>query len=144
MNSAINPPKNLHPFPAKPADTISRLRKLPDTRSRIGWVLTEFMQAGQTRRDLFEDCRVDHTRGLMPLPRHIQTQSGIALLSHEIIKLGKQNGEIRQDIPPDILAALFAFAFIEVAQAGQRPEQLQAQETIEYCIELMIHGLYDN
>ena len=144
MTSAINPLKNLHPFPANPAGTISRLRKLPDTRSRIGWVLTEFMQEGQTRRDFFEDYRVDHTRGLMPLPRHTQTQSGIALLSHEIIKLGKQNGEIREDIQPDILAALFAFAFIEVAQAGLRPEQLNPLDTIEYCIELIIHGLNHN
>ncbi len=58
-----------------------------------------------------------------------------------IIELGQAAGEIRSDIDPNLLEALFEFSFIVAAQAYYRnPADFDRESTITQCVDLFLRG----
>lgn len=128
-------------FEDRRAERILQLRKLPDTRTRVIWILSELIAGVRAQKDIFEKYLVYQIQNMISLHRDAGVKSGIKLLAREIIVLGQENEEIRQDIPLDILLALFEFAFIEVAQEFyMKPESFDAQVAIEYMVDLFMNG----
>ncbi len=128
-------------FEDRRAERILQLRKLPDTRTRMIWILSELIAGVRAQKDVFEKYLVYQIQNMISLHRDAGVKSGIKLLAREIIVLGQENEEIRQDIPLDILLALFEFAFIEVAQEFyMKPESFDAQVAIEYMVDLFMNG----
>lgn len=128
-------------FEDRRAERILQLRKLPDTRTRMIWILSELIAGVRAQKDVFEKYLVYQIQNMISLHRDAGVKSGIKLLAREIIVLGQENEEIRQDIPLDILLALFEFAFIEVAQEFyMKPESFDAQVAIEYIVDLFMNG----
>lgn len=68
-------------------------------------------------------------------------ESGLRDLEVAIVELGQRSGEIRTDLPVELLIGLFEFAFIEVAQQFYRaPEQFDAAKSIQQCVDLYLNG----
>lgn len=125
----------------KNADRIASLEKLPDTRTRMTLSLQEMMVWVNKQRDLFEKYFTYRVQNMVSLRRNEEQQKGLLSLETAIIKLGQQSGEIRTDIPFEILQALFEFAFIEVAQQFYKDsDHFDGEKTIADCVELFING----
>jgi AcrR family transcriptional regulator len=122
-------------FRERNAERIQRLQKQPDTRSRLALALSELMEGVQAYPEIFEKYHVYRVQNMISLRQDAGMQSGIGLLSTAIIQLGQANGEVRTDIPLDILLDLFEFVFIEVAmQFYKEPGKFNTPQAIEQAI----------
>jgi len=123
------------------AERIERIRRLPDTRTRMKVALMELMTGVREHQDIFEKYFVYRVQQMISLRRDESHEKGLRQLESEIIRMGQESGEIRTDIPLAILEALFEFVFIEVAQQFyQGPATFQAGEVIDRFVELFLHG----
>ncbi len=126
----------------KPA-RLGELRTLPDTRSRLILILTELMEGVQAQKVIFEKFlahRIQNVVSLRP-PQEESAKSGFDLLAGEIVRLGQASGELRADLPPDMLVDLFEFVFVEVAkQFYTHPDTFIIHAAVEQGADLFIHG----
>jgi AcrR family transcriptional regulator len=120
------------------------LRMLPDTRSRLTFILTKLIERVEAQQDIFEmylAYRVREVVSLRPNPQE-GVKSGFALLSREIIQLGQESGEVRSDLPSDMMADLFEFVFVEVAKRFYlEPDTFNARDAIEQGVSLFMNGV---
>jgi AcrR family transcriptional regulator len=128
-------------FRDKNADRVRPLEKLPDTHTRMTAIFCELIGGVQSQKDIFEKYVIYRMQSMVSFHQEDSEKSGFYLVATEIIRLGQKSGEIRDDLPLYILVELFEFAFIEVVkQCYLEPETFNAQEAIERCIDLCIHG----
>ncbi len=128
-------------FQANNSERVLQFSKMPDTRSRMILILSTLMEGVQEQKEIFEKYLVYQIQNMISVHRNAGVKSGIKLLANEIIILGQKDGEIRSDLPFDILIALFEFVFVEVAQEFyMKPETFNARETIESCVDLFMNG----
>ena len=128
-------------FDQRNPERIRRMRGLPGTRQRMTLVLSELIAGIQSEKDIFERYLVYQVQNMVSLRRDARIQSGFDQLPVEIIRLGQENGELRRDMPFDLLVALFEFAFVEVAQQLYTyPETFNAPEIIARCVDLFMNG----
>ncbi len=129
-------------FKEKNPARIMRLQKMPDTRSRMILILSELIEGVQGQREIFEKYLVYQLQKIVSLHKDERIKSGIRLLATEIIELGQKSGEVRNDIPLDILLDLFEFVFIEVVKLFYtEPEKFKPRESIERCVNLFMNGV---
>lgn len=126
---------------ARNAERIVRMRALPDTRARLTASLTELIEAVAAQPEIFEKYFTYRTRLMISLRREPNRVSGLQALEDEIIRLGQRSGELRTDVPFQILEALFELSFIVVAQRYYQAEAaFDARRTIEHCVEIFMNG----
>jgi len=126
---------------ARNAERVVRMRALPDTRARLTASLTELIDAVRAQPAIFEKYFTYRTQQMISLRRDTNQVSGLRMLEDEIIRLGQDHGELRRDLPFELLEALFEFSFIVVAQRYyQAPVAFDAARTIRQCVELFISG----
>jgi len=129
-------------FREKNPARIMRLRKMADTRSRMILIISELIEGVQGQKEIFEKYLVYQLQKIVSLHKDERIKSGIRLLATEIIELGQKSGEVRNDIPLDILIDLFEFVFIEVAKLFYtEPEKFKPRESIEQCVNLFMNGV---
>lgn len=122
-------------------ERIERLQQLPDTRSRIILSLREMLEAIRGQPELFEKYFTYRVQRMITLDRRAARVSGLHTLERGVIEMGQATGEIRSDIAPTLLEALFEFSFIVAAQAYyQNPVDFDMESTIAQCADLFIHG----
>jgi AcrR family transcriptional regulator len=132
-------------FAGRFGERVAMLRIMPDTRSRLAWVLTEIHRGIAAQPDIFEKYFVYHIHNTLSLRREAGIESGFRQLTAEIAALGRQSAELRGDLPDASLVALFEFAIIQVAQEYyQSPGQFRADETIGRCVDLCLAGARTN
>jgi AcrR family transcriptional regulator len=120
---------------------IEQMRQLPDTRTRMVWLLRELMRGVQAQREIFEKYFVYRIQHMIALQPDESAKSGLHFLEAEIVTLGQAGGEIRADLPFDLLTGLFEFVFIEVAQQFYlNPGRFDADTTINQCVDLFLNG----
>ena len=128
-------------FNQRNPERIRRMLDLPGTRERMTLVLSELIAGIQSEKEIFERYLVYQVQNMVSLRRDARIQSGFDQLPVEIIRLGQENGELRRDMPFDLLVALFEFAFVEVAQQLYTyPETFNAPEIIARCVDLFMNG----
>jgi AcrR family transcriptional regulator len=128
-------------FKEKYSDRILQFSKMLGTRARMVFMLGVLMEGIQEQKDIFEKYLVYQIQNMISVHRNTGVKSGIKELAQEIIVLGQESGEIRSDLPLDILVALFEFVFIEVAQEFyMKPESFNARATIASCVDLFMDG----
>jgi transcriptional accessory protein Tex/SPT6 len=121
------------------------MAKLPDTRARLAASLKELIQAVRQRQELFEIYFTYRTQKMVSLKRQDAQVSGLQRLETEIIRLGREQGEISPDLPIEFLEALYEFTFIMVAQNFYRdPQRFDAESTIACCVDLFMDGAAQN
>lgn len=123
------------------AERVVRMRALPGTRARLTASLAELVEAVRAQPVIFEKYFTYRTRQMISLRRDAGRVSGLRMLEDEIIRLGQERGELRRDLPFELLEALYEFSFIVVAQRFyQAPEAFDAPGTIRHCVELFMSG----
>jgi AcrR family transcriptional regulator len=128
-------------FSEKNPERLQRLRGLIGTRERMTLVLSDLIAGIQTEKEIFERYLVFQVQHMISLRRDARIESGFDQLPAEIVRLGQESGELRQDMPCDLLVALFEFAFVEVAQQLYTcPETFNAPETVARCVDLFMNG----
>ena len=125
---------------ARNAERVARLRSLRSTRARLRVSLTELVEAIGKQREIFEKYFTYRTQQIVSLRRN-DNPSGIRLLEGEIIRMGQEAGELRTDLPVEILEALFEFTFVILAQRFyQDPERFEGARTIDQLVEVFMNG----
>ena len=128
-------------FQERNPDRLAQLRKLPDTRSRLVHVFGLLVEGVRAQQEIFEAFLMHRMRQVISFRPIEGEQSGLYQLIHEIINLGQQGGDLRTDLPADILEGLFEFAFIEtVKPLYLEPDSFDASESIERCVDLFLNG----
>jgi AcrR family transcriptional regulator len=126
---------------ARNAERVERMRRLADTRARLTASLTELAAAVRAQPQLFERYFTYRTKQMVSLRRDGQAPAGLRYLEDEIIRMGRDAGELRTDLPLPLLEALFEFCFIIVAQRYfEAPEQFDAKRTIRQCVDVFMNG----
>jgi AcrR family transcriptional regulator len=129
-------------FKEKNPARFAALRLMPDTRSRTIHIYRELAAGVQSQMDLFEKYLIHQMHGVTSLNKVGSEKSGIEQLAYEIIRLGQESGEIRDDLALYLLADLFEFAFIEVMKPlFLAPETFNADQAIEQCADLFIAAI---
>ena len=132
-----------HTFRDKNADRVRQIAKMPDTCTRMTAIFEELIVGVQAQKDIFAKYIVYRMQSMVSFHQDDNEKSGFFLVATEIIRLGQESGEIRDDLPVNILVELFEFAFIEVVkQCYLEPETFNAKETIARCVDLCIHGAW--
>ncbi len=128
-------------FSDRQAGRVEQLRALPDTRARLTLVFTQLVEGVQRQKDIFEAFmlyRMKQTLSFRPVEAE---PSGLGGLVHEIIRLGQQGGDLRADLPEELLAGLFEYAVIAAIRPYYlSPETFNARESIERCVDLFLNG----
>lgn len=128
-------------FQERNPDRLARLRQLPDTRSRMIHVFNLLIEGVQAQKEIFEAFLVYRMKQVISFRPVNGERSGLYQLVHEIVRLGQQGGDLRADLPDDLLEGLFEFAFIEaVKPLYLEPEGFNASESIERCVDLFLNG----
>jgi AcrR family transcriptional regulator len=126
---------------ARNAERVVRMRALPDTRSRLATSLTELVEAVRAQPVIFEKYFTYRTQQMISLRRDTQETSGLRLLEDDIIRLGQERGELRRDLPVELIEALYEFTFIIVAQRFyQNPGAFDSTAAVTQCVEVFMHG----
>jgi AcrR family transcriptional regulator len=129
-------------FREQHAARMLRLQHLPDTRSRLRAILSELLEGIQVQREIFKKYFVYRIQQMLSLDQDESAQSGLHLLEARIIELGQHSGEVRSDLPLDLLSGLFEFVFIKLAQQFYRePERFEARRAIEQGVELFMNAV---
>jgi len=130
-------------FSDRQDERFERLRELPDTRARLTAILNELMRRVQVQSEIFEIYLAYQIRKVVSL-RPIDNQggkSGIDSLALAIIELGQKSGEIRTDVPIDMLVDLFEFIFVEVAKPFYlAPDRYNTPEVIAQAVDMFMNG----
>lgn len=130
-----------HSFRSKNPEMLQRIRQLPDSRSRMNLVLYTLLERIIEQPNFFREYMVYRVKKMIAIDQNERGKSGIAPVIREIIALGQVNGEIRDDVPQDLLTDFFEFIFIQVAQAFYSdPNSFQIEETIAKYVDLFLHG----
>jgi AcrR family transcriptional regulator len=120
----------------------SQVRDLPDTPARMRLIFTDLVAGVQRQKDVFETYMLYRVRSMLSFQQDEGLKSGLHLLGEEIIRLGKQSGEIRADWPAMLVEDLFEFTLIEVIkQFYLSPATFQAQAAIDQAVELFMQAV---
>ena len=123
-------------------ERLKEIRSLTDTRQRATYIMTLLFEGVRDNQAFFEKYMVYRMQSLVSFQPDEGQKSGFRLLATEIIELGQKDGEVRKDLPPDILVDLFEFTFIEIVkQLALQPQGFNSRETIEHCIDLFMNGV---
>ncbi len=128
-------------FSERQAGRVEAMRALPDTRSRLRLIFGQLVEGVQRNRDIFEAFMVYRMKQVLSFRPEEGDQSGLTGLIHEVIVLGQQGGDLRSDLPEDLLSGLFEYAVIAAVKPFYlQPESYNAPEAIERCIDLFLNG----
>lgn len=130
-------------FQEQNADKRALLRQMPDTRTRLTVILNELIKRVKAQHAIFEKYlayRVQNVVSLHP-PEGGTVKSDFDSLANEIITLGQADGDIRADLPRELLVDLFEFVFVEIAKRYyMQPDAFDAREAVEQGVSLYLNG----
>ncbi len=128
-------------FRRRNSERIQSLKELPGTRARMQLILGQLMEGVQAQPGLFERYIAYRMRNWVSFHRDASQDSGFYLLTAEIVLLGQASGEIRDDLPFDILKDLCEFVFMAVAkQYYMDPHGFDAGQAIDRGLDLFLDG----
>lgn len=130
-----------HSFREKNPEMLQRIRQLPHSRSRMNLVLYTLMEGIIEQPLFFKEYIAYRIKNMIAMDRAEREKSGIGPVVMEIIRWGQTNGEIRNDLPLNLLTDFFEFIFIQVAQAFYSdPNSFQIEKTVAQYIDLFFQG----
>lgn len=122
-------------------ERISRLRELPDTKSRVITLFTQLIKGIESQKEIFEKYLVYRIQSMISFHQDDSEKSGLYLVTRDIIETGQKSGELRKDLPEHILEEFIEFAFIEIVKhLYMKPETFESEKIIEKCADLFLKG----
>lgn len=132
-------------FTVKNEERILQMKNLPDTRARLLMIFNELISGVKGQKEIFEKYLVYRMKILLSFHQEDSEKSGFYLIANEIIKLGREEGEIRKDLPLYVMVELFEFAFIEIVKLFYREkDKFDVSADIEPFVDLCINGIRHN
>jgi len=128
-------------FQQKNPQRLAGLKEYPDTRSRLAAILGDLMAGVLAQPEIFEKFLIYRVKCVMSLYKNENVKGGMEELASVIIHIGRENGEIRTDLPDGVLEEYFEFVFVEAAkQYYKNPEEFVLYETIDRSVDLFLQG----
>ncbi|NDJ74867.1 MAG: TetR/AcrR family transcriptional regulator [Chloroflexi bacterium] len=124
------------------AARLQQIHNLPDTRARLTYIFDELVAGVQAQPEIFERFLVYQLRQTVSLHPNQKVDGSLYTLADQIVRLGQQDGEIRADLPVDMIKDLFEFAFIEVAKHFYiAPDSFDVPKVIAWSVDLFLNGV---
>jgi len=128
-------------FRERQADRVNELRALPDTKARLHVIFSQLVDGVQRQKDIFEAFMLYRMKQALSFRPIEGEQSGLNELVREIILLGRQAGDIRNDLPDDLLTGLFEYCLIAAVKPFYHdPQKYCASESIDRSVDLFLNG----
>lgn len=128
-------------FSERQAERVEEMRSLPDTRARLLLIFNQLVEGVQRNRDIFEAFMVYRMKQVLSFSPEEGDNTGLSGLVHELIVLGQQSGDLRSDLPEDLLSGLFEYSLIAAVKPFYlNPQTYHAHESIERCVDLFLNG----
>ena len=124
-------------------EVIHLMKQLPDTRSRLITVLRKSLEWIEVEfdKDLYKKYFAYRMQTMEQSIRDQSLRSGSQSALENIIGMGQEAGEIRQDIPIEVLALQFeALHTFTVAAWLAIPEKFSVYENISLNVDLFLNG----
>ena len=116
---------------------VAKIRELPTTAARMETVFTDLLTGIQSQRVIFEKYTAYRMKQWISFHQEDHEKSGFQLISAEIIHLGQASGELRSDLPAQMLEDLCEYVFMltvkEFYLASETFSTPQASERIINC-----------
>jgi AcrR family transcriptional regulator len=128
-------------FREKNEDRVAQFHQLPDTRSRLTYLLEQLLEGVQRQKDVFEVYMVYRMKQVISFRADESEQSGLSNLAREIIVLGQASHELRSDQSIDMLEDFFEFVMIEAVKPFYLdPDHFDPQASVERSVDLFLNG----
>lgn len=127
-------------FSNKNIDRLMAFKEQPDTRCRMIYIFKELIAGIEENKELFEKYLVYRMQSMVSFQENENQASGFSSLGEAVIKMGQKSGEIRNDIPLEVLKELFEFIFIEIVKSFYSDNGFNSEETIMKYTDLFICG----
>jgi AcrR family transcriptional regulator len=128
-------------FRERQAERVAQLRALPNTRARLALVFTQLVEGVQRQKEIFEAFILYRMRLALSFRPVEGEGSGLNDLVHELIQLGQAGGDLRADLPEDVLSGLFEYCIIAAVKPYYlEPEQYNPGAAIARSVELFLNG----
>lgn len=128
-------------FQARQADRLTLIRSLPDTRARLQVIFDDLLAGVRRAPEIFEHYLVYRMQLAISFRKDPAMGSGLETLVQEILTLGKTSGELRSDLPLELLTENLEFTFIAaVKPLFLDPEHYDPQSSLDQCLSLLMDG----
>jgi hypothetical protein len=95
----------------------------------------------QRQKDIFEAFMLYRMKQALSFRPIEGEQSGLNELVQEIILLGRQSGELKKDLPDDLLAGLFEYCLISAVKPFYLdPQTYNAAKSVNLGVDLFLNG----
>ncbi len=128
-------------FRQRSAERVQAIQQLPDTRARLTRIFSLLVEGVQAQKEIFEAFMVYRMKQVISFKPPEGQETGLSTLVHEIIALGQQEGELRRDLPEDVLEGLFEYCIIAAIRPFYLdPPNFNPQRSIEQCVDVFMNG----
>lgn len=123
-------------------ERIEAFRRLPNTEERLSFILMLLIQGIERQKELFEKYMLFRMRLTLSFsPISSEMESGLSSLIEEIIRLGRDEGDIRTDLPADMIVGFVEYILIAAIKPYYlQPETFDPKAIVDACISLFING----
>ncbi len=124
-------------------EVLGQIRQLPDTRSRLIMVFRKTMEWMHIKlnSDIYEKYFIYRMQTLVHSIKEQSLRSGFSGVLEQIIELGKETGEIRQDVPSKFLVGnLETISSFTAIGWVTKPECFSIYEAIEMNVDIFLNG----
>ncbi|WP_082174693.1 TetR/AcrR family transcriptional regulator [Flexilinea flocculi] len=123
-------------------ERIEEIQNLPNTQERLTFLLMTLLQGIRRQKALFEKYMLYRMRLTLSFsPISNEMESGLSSLIEEIIRLGRDEGDIRTDLPADLIVGFVEYILIAAIKPYYlQPETYDPQAAVDACIRLFING----
>lgn len=126
---------------AKIPGAIQFLRELPDTRSRLIGVLHKATEWVELNKEISEIYIAYRVQNLFQAFKDPSLRSGFTGVLAKIIALGQETGELRRDIPGELLTNQLEFIHASTVMGWLAdPEKFPVTENIARNVDMFLNG----
>ena len=120
---------------------VAKFQELPNTPARMEAVFADLLTGIQAQKLIFEKYTAYRMKQWMSFHQEEQEKSGFQLFASEIVRLGQSDGELRSDLPAQMLEDLCEYVFmLAVKEFYLAPETFSAPQAIGRSINIFLNG----
>jgi AcrR family transcriptional regulator len=120
---------------------IAKFQELPNTSARMEAVFADLLTGIQAQKVIFEKYVTYRMQHWISFHQEEQEKSGFQLFASEIVRLGQSEGELRRDLPAQMLEDLCEYVFmLAVKEFYLAPETFSAPQAIQRSINIFLNG----
>lgn len=120
---------------------IKDIENLKSTRERLHYLFDKLLNGVKRHKEIFEKYLIYQMKEMVSFEKDKDKKSGIESPIAMIIKSGQESGELRRDVPSEVISEFVLFVFIELVKSYYSdPEGFNQDIGIDKCISLFLNG----